>query len=124
MFFIILIGLAGYLLPIPSLIWGWVRWLKSKPHFAPPAWRSIAAFLALILVSAIGLSVLLVAFYANGLPEGPTKYSFAIASYRFGFAASVLALVLSLTGKGPVCLPASVASLALAALWVIAAASY
>ena len=35
----IFIGLAGYLLPIPSLIWLWVRWFKSKPRFVPPVWR-------------------------------------------------------------------------------------
>jgi hypothetical protein len=67
MFFI---GLAGYILPIPCLIWAWVRWLTSKPRFVPPPWRSILAFAALILVSAIGLSVLLVAVHANSLPEG------------------------------------------------------
>jgi hypothetical protein len=122
--FFALIGFAGYLLPIPSLIWGWVRWLSSKPRFAPPAWRHIAVFLGLTLASTIGLSVFFVAFHANGLPEGPTKYSFAITSYRLGFAASALALVLSLIGKGPVRLPASLASLGLAALWVTAAISY
>jgi len=53
----IFIGLAGYLLPIPSLIWAWVRWFKSKPRFVPPAWRSMLAFSGLILVSAIGLFV-------------------------------------------------------------------
>lgn len=113
MFFI---GLAGYLLPIPSLIWAWVRWLNSKPRFVPPAWRSIVAFSALILASAIGLSVLLVAFHANSLPEGASKYSFAVASSRFGFAASMLALALALVGKGPVCLPAALASFGLASL--------
>jgi hypothetical protein len=111
-------------LPIPSLIWGWVRWRNSKPRFVRPAWRSIAAFSALILASAIGLSVLFVAFHANSLPEGAAKYSFAVASSRFGFAASGLALVLSLVGKGPVCLPAALASFGLAALWGIAVITY
>ncbi len=71
-----LIAVAGYLLPIPSLIWGWVRWLGSKPRFAPPGWRYAVAFLGLALASAIGLSVLFVASHA---PEGPMKYSFALA---------------------------------------------
>ena len=120
----VFVGLAGYLLPIPSLIWGWVRWLNSKPRFAPPRGRSIAAFLALILTSAIGLAVLFVAVHANSLPEGAAKYSFAVASYRFGFAASALALVVSLVGKGPVRLPAALASFGLASLWVIAFITY
>jgi len=30
----VLIGLAGYLLPVPMLIWAWVRWGNSKPRFA------------------------------------------------------------------------------------------
>jgi hypothetical protein len=65
----IFIGLADYLLPIPSLIWAWVRWLKSEPRFVTPAWRSVLAFSGLILVSAIGLFVVLVFLYANSLPE-------------------------------------------------------
>jgi hypothetical protein len=89
--FVALIGFAGYLLPIPSLIWGWVRWLSSKPRFPSPAWRYAVAFLGLAIASAIGLSVLFVASHCNGLPEGPIKYSFALASSRFGFAASAFA---------------------------------
>ena len=65
-----------------------------------------------------------VAFHANRLPEGAAKYSFAVASYRFGFAAFTLALVVSLVGKGPVRLPAALASFGLASLWVIAFVSY
>jgi hypothetical protein len=121
---LIFVGLAGYLLPIPSLIWAWVRWLKSKPRFAPPKWRSILAFCDLILVSAIGFAVLLVAFHSNRLPEGDAKYAFALASSRFGFWASAAAFVLSLAGKGPVCAPVALASLGLAALWVIALVMY
>ena len=120
----VLIGLAGYLLPIPTVIWAWVRWWNSKPRFGPPAWRSILAFSALILVSAIGLSVLLVAVHANSLPEGDAKYSFALASCRLGFFASVLALMLSLVGKGRVRLPVTLASLGLGCLWIIAFAMY
>jgi len=122
--FFTFVGLAGYILPIPSLVWGWVRWSTSRPRFAPPAWRRIAAFSGLTLASSIGLSVLFVAFHANGLPEGPTKYSFAIAADRLGFAASAIALALSLVGNGPVRLPASLASLSLAALWVFTAITY
>jgi hypothetical protein len=121
---VFIVGLAGYLLPIPSLIWAWVRWLTSKPRFVSPRWRSVLAFAALILVSAIGLSVLIVAFHENSLPEGPGKYAFALASSRRGFAASVLALVLSLVGKGPVCSPVALASLGLACLWVVTFAMY
>ena len=121
MFFI---GLAGYLLPIPCLIWGWVRWLTSKPRIVPPAWRSVLALAGLVMVSAIGLSVLLVAFHANSLPEGSDKYAFALASSRRGFAASVFTLALSLVGKGPVCSPVALASVGLACLWIISWAMY
>ena len=119
----IFIGLAGYLLPIPSLIWAWVRWLKSEPRFVTPAWRSVLAFSGLILVSAIGLFVVLVFFYANSLPE-PAKYALAVTSSRFGFLASALALLLSLVGKGPVCAPVALASFGLGSFWVIALAMY
>jgi hypothetical protein len=105
-----LIGFAGYVLPIPCLIWGWVRWLSSKPHFAAPTWRSILAFSGLALSSVVGLSVFLVVAQANGMPEGTTKYSFALASSRVGFTTSVLSLLLALVGKGPVRLPAALAS--------------
>ncbi len=120
----IFIGLAGYLLPIPSLIWAWVRWLKSKPRFGHPKWRSVLAFSDLILVSAIGLSVLVVAFHSNGMAEGDAKCAFAVASSRFGFWASAAALVLSLAGKGPVSAPVALTSIGLAALWVIALTTY
>jgi hypothetical protein len=119
----IFIGLAGYLLPIPSLIWAWLRWFKSEPRFVAPAWRSVLAFSGLILVSASGLFVVLVFFYANSLRE-PAKYSLAVTSSRFGFVASALALLLSLVGKGPVCAPVALASFGLGALWVIALAMY
>lgn len=81
----IVIGLAGYLLPIPSLIWAWVRWLKSAPRFGSPKWRTVLAFCDLILVSTVGLFVFAVALYANHLPEGNAKYAFAVASSRLGF---------------------------------------
>jgi hypothetical protein len=119
----IFIGLAGYLLPIPSLIWAWVLWFKSEPRFVAPVWRSVLAFSGLIVVSAVGLFVVLVLFYANSLSE-PAKYSFAVASSRFGFLASALALLLSLVGKGPVCAPVALASFGLASFWVIALAMY
>ena len=120
---IFLLGLAGYLLPIPSVIWAWVRWFKSEPRFVAPAWRSFLAFSGLILISAIGLFVVFVFFYANSLSE-PAKYSFAATSCRAGFRASVLALVLSLAGKGRVCAPVALASFGLGSLWVIALAMY
>ena len=118
------IGLAGYLLPIPSLIWAWVRWVKSTPRFASPRWRTVLAFSDLILVSAIALSVLAVAFHSNRLPEGDAKYAFAVASSRLGFWTSVSALILSPVGKGPVCAPVALASVGLAALWVIGLVMY
>jgi hypothetical protein len=119
-----LIGFAGYILPVPSLIWGWLRWWTSKPRFVPDKWRRISVFFALTLASIIGLSVLFVVSHANDLPEGPTKFSFAAAASRIGFRASAVALVLSVIGKGPVRLPAALASLGLAALWIIAIVTY
>jgi hypothetical protein len=56
--------------------------------------------------------------HANDLPQG-LKYLFAMASSRLGLKASAIALVLPLVGKGPVRLPALLASLGLAAYWVI-----
>jgi hypothetical protein len=82
------------------------------------------AFSALILVSAIGFSVLLVFFFSNSLPEGDAKYSFAAASCRSGFFASAFALVIALVGNGPVRVPAALASFGLASLWFIALATY
>lgn len=119
----IFIGLAGYILPIPSLIWAWVRWLKSDPRFVAPAWRSILAFCGLILISAIAAFVVFVFFYANRLSE-PAKYSFAVASSRVGFLTSILGLLMSLVGKGRVCTPVALASFGLGALWVVALAMY
>ncbi|HLZ40550.1 MAG TPA: hypothetical protein VKQ11_06300 [Candidatus Sulfotelmatobacter sp.] len=88
-----------------------------------PTWRSVLAFSGLILVSAIGLFVAFVFFYANSLPE-PAKYSFAVTSSGFGFLASALALLLSLVGKGRVCAPVALGSFGLGSFWVIALATY
>jgi hypothetical protein len=119
----IFVGLAGYLLPIPSLIWAWVRWAKSKPRFVAPVWRSVVAFSGLILASGVGLFVVLVLFYANSLSE-PAKYSFVVASSRGGFLASAVALVLSLVGKGRAGAPVALASFGLGSFWLITLAMY
>jgi len=117
--FIVLIGLFGYVVPVPALIWGWVRWLRSKSRFTSPVWRNMAAFCALILASAVGLPLFLAALYAHDLRESPTRYSLEIASHMFGVAATMLALILSLAGKGPARLPATLASLGFAAFWAV-----
>lgn len=119
----IFIGLAGYLLPIPAVIWAWVRWFKSEPRFVAPAWRSILAFCGLILVSAAGLFVVVVFLYVNSMSE-PAKYTSAVTFSVLGFFASAIALLLSLVGKGPVCAPVALASFGLASFWVIAIAMY
>jgi hypothetical protein len=122
--FVGILGLAGYILPIPSLIWGWVKWWNTNPRFSPDRWRRTAVFASLMLSSFVGLFVLFVMTRANGLPEGPAKYSFAMASGRSGFAVSIFALLLSLLGNGPARLPASLASFGLAALWIVASLMY
>jgi hypothetical protein len=58
MFIIVLIGFAGYILPVPSLIWAWVRWLKTQPRFSD--WRKISVFSGLVLASLGGFLVLVV----------------------------------------------------------------
>jgi len=116
---IALIGLAGYVLPAPSLIWGWVRWCNTKPRFAPDRWRRISAFGGLILASCVGLFVLFVIGNAIDLSADS-----AMSSAERGFKASLVALVVSLVGNGPVRLPASLASFGLAAFWFIAAFLY
>jgi hypothetical protein len=120
---IFLLGLAGYFLPIPSVIWAWVRWFKSEPRFVVPVWRSVVAFSGLLLISAIGIFVMLVSLHANTLSE-PAKYAFAVTSSKVGFRGSILALVLSLVGKGRVCGPVALASFGLGSLWVIVLSMY
>src|SRR5215472_3324039 len=109
---IALIGLAGYILPAASLIWGWVRWWNTKPRFAPSRWRRITAFGGLILASYVGGN-------AIDLPADS-----AMSSAERGFKASMVALVLSLIRNCPVRLPVSWASFGLAAFWFIAAFLY
>ena len=121
---ITVLGLFGYILPAPALIWAWAAWLKSRSHPDSPAWRAVAVFVGLILASVIGLLVVVVIAVVGGMPESGTKYSLAMKSSGLGFLASILALVLSLIGKGPARLPASLASFGLAALWFVAALTY
>lgn len=121
---ITVLGLFGYILPGPALIWAWAAWLKSRSHPGSPAWRTVAVFVGLILASVIGVLVVVVIAVVGGMPESGTKYSLAMKSAGLGFLASILALVLSLIGKGPARLPASLASFGLAALWFVAAMTY
>ena len=117
------LGLSGYLLPLPSLIWGWVVWSKSQPRFNSPKWRYVVAFAGLVLASLVGLSALFVIVYSGNV-RVEVRYEFAMKSCGRGIVASVIALLLSLIGKGPMRLPASLGSLGLAAFWLVAAILY
>jgi hypothetical protein len=121
---IAVLGFSGYLLPVPSLVWGWAAWWKSRPRFGSPMWRYVVVILALTIASVVGLSVLFVISHVSGMPENEMKYSFAMKSSARGFVASAIALLLSLIGKGPVRLPSSLASFGLAAFWMVAALLY
>ena len=121
---IAVLGLSGYILPVPSLIWGWTAWFKSQRRFDSPVWRFVTAFVGLAVASVVGLFVLFVIIRVGGMPESGTKYEFAMNSCRLGFLASMFALVLSLVGKGSVRLPASLGSFGLAAFWLMAAFLY
>jgi hypothetical protein len=118
------LGLFGYILPAPTLLWAWAAWLKSRSRPDSPTWRAVAVFAGLILASIIGVFVVIVVAVVGGMPESGTKYSLAMKSSGLGFLASILALVLSLIGKGPARLPGSLASFGLAALWFVAAFTY
>jgi len=118
------LGLFGYILPAPTLLWVWAAWPKSRSRPDSPAWRAVAVFAGLILASIIGVFVVIVVAVVGGMPESGTKYSLAMKSSGLGFLASILALVLSLIGKGPARLPGSLASFGLAALWFVAAFTY
>ena len=121
---IAVLSFSGYLLPVPSLIWGWATWWNSRPRFGSPKWRYVAVIVALTIASVVGVSVLIVISHVSGMPESETRYSFAMKSSARGFMASTIALSLSLMGKGPVRLPSSLASFGLAALWIVAALLY
>ena len=114
------LGLSGYILPLPSLIWGWVAWSKSRPRFNSPKWRYGAAFAGLVLASLVVLSALFVIVYLSN-PHLEAHYEFAMKSCGRGIVASAFALLLSLIGKGPVRLAASLGSFGLAAFWLMAA---
>ena len=118
------LGLFGYILPALTLLWVWAAWLKSRSRPDSPAWRTVAVFAGLILASIIGVFVVIVVAVVGGMPESGTKYSLAMKSSGLGFLASILALVLSLIGKGPARLPGWLASFGLAALWFVAAFTY
>jgi len=121
---IAVLGFLGYSLPVPSLICGWAAWLKSQPRFGSPVWRFVAAFSGLAAASVVGLLAVFVIVVVGGMPESGRKYEFAMKSSGLGFVTSIFALVLSLTGKGPVRLPASLGSFGLAAFWFVAAFLY
>lgn len=121
---IAVLGFSGYVLPVPSLICGWAAWLRSQRRFGSPVWRFVAAFSGLTVASMVGLLTVVVILTVGGMPESGRKYELAMKSSGFGFLTSIFALVLSLTGKGPVRLPASLGSFGLAAFWFVAAFLY
>lgn len=76
-----------------------------------------------MLASLVGLSALFVIVYSGNV-RVEARYEFATKSCGRGIVASVIALLLSLIGKGPMRLPASLGSLGLAAFWLVAAILY
>jgi hypothetical protein len=108
MLFFFVILWAALLIPAPSIAIGWVQFIRAKNRFDAPRWRGIAGFSSLILASLIGIFFLAVSFL---MPDG-------IDSVRGpGIWASFCCVVLSLAGRGPLRLPVSTASVALACLW-------
>lgn len=88
---LIIVGFAGYILPVPCLIWAWIRWWKTRPHFAPDEWRRVGTFAGLILATLVGLFVRFV------IGENARKRDIPLAGV--GLMASMFALALSLMGK-------------------------
>lgn len=82
-FLIAVLGLSGYILPIPSLIWGWTVWFKSQPRFGSPVWRFVTVFIGLAVASVIGLFVLFVIIRVGG--KGSVRLPASLGS--FGLAA-------------------------------------
>jgi hypothetical protein len=118
-----ILGLSAFFLPLPSLIWGWSVWLVSRPRLKSPLWRYVTAFLSLAFVSASGLWFVIAIAYMDGLPENEKLHWYTTSSVP-GFFASIFALLLALTGKGPVRLPSALGSFGFAALWFVVAISY
>ena len=117
------LGLSGYILPLPSLICGWVAWSKSRPRLNSPKWRYVAALAGLMIASLVALSALFLITYLSHVCV-EAQYEFAMKSCARGIVASAFALLLSLIGKGPVRLPASLGSFGLAAFWFVGAFLY
>lgn len=115
--FFILMSFAGYILPVPALIWAWVRWWKVRPRFTPDRWRRISTFGGLILASLVALFMLF-AMYAMARWSGLPANAFVVLA-AIGLVGSVFALMFSLMGEGPARVPAILASVGLATLWFI-----
>jgi hypothetical protein len=116
MLMILLYG-VGYVLPAPCLVWGWLRFAKSRPRFSAPVWRRIAALSGLVVASVDGLSAVYVFIHLRTITNFFGAFGFGLDALYFGLASSALAVILSLLGKGPARLPALLASLCLVAYW-------
>jgi len=116
-----ILGLVVYAVLAPALIWGWWRWSTSSPRFGPPKWRTAVGFCGLLIASIVGVVVLICSIHVNvnGLPRLYLTGVTAIKWAKGGFFTAGLALVMSLFGKGPVRLPACLASVGLMVLWMI-----
>jgi hypothetical protein len=110
----IFLGFFGYLVPIPSLIWGWVLWSRSKPRIGAPLWKYIATVSGLILCSWIVVVNLFMLAWAWGHVLENHPYSWlSNTTYVRGLIAATLALILSFVGKGAARVPACLSSSAL-----------
>lgn len=121
---IAVLGLVGYVVPAPALIWGWWRWGTSSPRFGSPTWRTSLSFAGLLVATVVGIGVLVCIAQVNRLPEGDLKYATALRWARSGFFTAGFGLITSLVGKGPARLPGCLASVGLMSLWLISVITY
>jgi hypothetical protein len=97
-------------LPVPSLVVGWIQFIRAKNRFDAPRWRWIVGLSSLILATLIGLSLLTIDVL---VPNGSDLLQ------TLGICFSALCLAMSLAGKRPLRVPVSLASVGLICLWLV-----
>ena len=95
----------------------WWRWARRRDKIVPPRWRGSLALVGLALGS-VALSLDL-AFIIHAQITGgfPLFHPTLLRGIRWGGSTGLLGFVLALPGKGPLRLPAAVASLYGSLVW-------
>ena len=101
-----------------TVVFWWVRWLRSESRFPDPFWRSVLALMSFGLAS-LSVLILLVSVLHSHLRGGFEHYDPLLMLYmRSGFFSAFAGFLVAPFGKGYLRWKALLLSLAMMLIWI------